>query len=313
MAFTLRLQKGVPLTFEELDRNFTAGVGAQISGTLDTTSPNILPFGGGQITVTNGSVVVVGVGTTFTESTDRAGIGYAYVFVFQDSVGDWYYADVDTITDNTNLTTFAYRNLSLNPAALLPGTFTGVSGTYDFFISAYVQIGTAGESVFLGPSVYAPGTDTNVLLGNLVFAAGGYQIAIGRYIESDGAGRSVLIGTELKSNSGYNVALGNGHTIEPANCIAIGRGHTILAPNTKCVVISGQGVQLDAENMTNCIFLGFDNEQIGFANLSNTTIVKHLLQTEISEFASHAAADSAGIPLGMQYTLTGDRTVYIRK
>ena len=125
----------------------------------------------GQITLTNGSSNIVGVGTEFTDSTE-SGLDYWYELSVLDSNGDLWFCYINNITDNFNADStswyyksFAYGNFSV---------YQGPTGTYDFYLKKSVAMG-AGISI--GQSSFAG--QYNFVIGENSYADGYNSFAIG--------------------------------------------------------------------------------------------------------------------------------------
>lgn len=177
----------------------------------------------GQVTLTNGSANVAGVGTVFEDET-TSGLAYWYECWVRDSAGNLYFIYIDTITNNTAATiSDVYDGGYFQGVST--STWPGVSGTYDFFLG-YANA-SGDESVALSPNSYASGIES-LAIGYGAQAKSGVSIAIGSYaraVDSD----SLAIGRNTVVTVQNAAAIGNDHTNSIGGTITLGLSTQILA------------------------------------------------------------------------------------
>lgn len=188
----------------------------------------------GQITLTNGSANIVGVGTDFTNAGD-AGLATWEELQVIDSAGNFYFVAIDTITDDTHATISevypdgAYEG---TPSA----TWPGVSGTYDFylFLSNASGLGSAAlngtasgvNSLASGYGAVASG-GTSCAMGYTAVArsAGGLSIGLGALVTG---ALSSAVGFQVKTTATSSASFGQGFTNDVDGSVALGSGSVFL-------------------------------------------------------------------------------------
>jgi hypothetical protein len=166
-----------------------------ISGTGVGSIASHMVKGIGQITVTNGSTDIVGIGTLFTNHGEIE-------LVFSD--GKTYY--VDTVTDDTHAT--------------IETPWTGATSTINYYF--YGSEASGDNSIAIGHGSTASGISSLALLGSK--ATGIFSIGIGGAIASGNG--AVSIGNGNNSATGTNSAVlgGDASIASGFNSLAMGKG-----------------------------------------------------------------------------------------
>ncbi len=222
--------------------------------------------GQGQITLTNGSGNITGVGTNFLNATTGRGLSYWFSLWVKDSSSKWYNIYLATIPSNTGATISkvlsrnlirlggyindggnAYGGSQVYPT--LPSTFTGTTGTYDYWITRNWSDGLF--STAMGNNAYADNFSfawggqavavgqTSLALGRQVYALGSNTIALGTASQALVVG-GTAIGYRAITAHQYATALGVSVAATNAGAVAIGFGSDVAgSASDKLVLASG--------------------------------------------------------------------------
>ncbi len=212
---------------------------------INSITTRSLKFGG-QITVVNGSPIVVGVGaTSFLDSTEGGfGLGWAYGCWIVDSAGAAFFCEMASFEDATHGTIGYISHVAWDQYGLKAGNlgpnFPGVSGTYDFYytlsrthasggsaLGSDTVVGTGGNaSNAVGGGCVANGyLSASVGNGCLVGAGANGAAAVGVFCWATGQD-SYAAGNLTKASAFGAVAIGRGFDNDVANSVAFGGGGT---------------------------------------------------------------------------------------
>jgi hypothetical protein len=242
--------------------------------------------GPGQIKLTNGSTAVTGFSTTFTDASN-VGVSFWFSFWVKDSANNWYHCFVSSITNNTSLTISSAsgtygRSLIRGGYIGVNGdgvgnTYTGVTGTYDYWILRNWSDGSLSNSD--GNNSYADNFGTAIgghstVIGQTGFASGFYSyvsgiqgIAMGRYVRSTGneafaggkgvgTNKSVFAAGQTAFNfSEVNSSQIAGHGALAANSAILGGvNQNIPSNSTRSVIIGGNTIKATSAT-TDTVFM----------------------------------------------------------
>lgn len=177
----------------------------------------------GQITLTNGSSSIVGIGTNFIGDRGPSTLDY------------WYYFSVDSKI-------YPVASISSDSSAVLaddnfnPVAWTGPTQTVDLYVSgsnasgqfstAIGQLAVASntESVAIGGQTLASG-DTSTAIGYRAKATNSYSTAIGLGTRASGI-TAMAIGDSTTASGSASLAMGNATTASGMNSTAMGYSST---------------------------------------------------------------------------------------
>ena len=169
---------------------------------------NVDVKGPGQITMTNGTTTITGVGTTFTDATVGTGFSYWFEFYVKDSANNWYRVQVASVSNDTAaVMNSAYGRSDIrNGFQTINFTFPGVTGTYDYYTVRNWSDGLF--SLALGNYSYAD--NYSLAFGGSTVAIGSGSTAIGYSTLSSGS-QSFAIGNLVTATGNYAFAGGHGY------------------------------------------------------------------------------------------------------
>jgi hypothetical protein len=171
---------------------------AQSASPVYSYKTNIDNKGQGQVIMTNGSNIVSGISTNFTDATTGKGMSYWFQLWVKDSANNWYLCFLSSITNATRavISTCYSRTQIRNGYNANTTTFPGVSGTYSYYITRNWSDGLF--STAFGSNSYADNFSLTfgssaVATGQTAFAAG-YSVFAGgqNAIVSSPENRTVL-------------------------------------------------------------------------------------------------------------------------
>ena len=232
---------------------------------------NVDVKGPGQIIMTNGSSIVSGISTTFTDATTGLGLSYWFCFWVKDSAGNWYFNQIASVTNSTRLVNsrsmsraqirLGATNQSANASIpVVSPNFSGVTGTYDYWMVRNWSDGL--YSVALGNTAYADnfslafgGGSTaigqaSIAMGQQNFASATNGIAIGTQNRSTIGTGTVAIGYRCESSGTFgSVAMGVSAQATASGAVAIGRGFDAAgSASDKYLIAGAQGAFISSEN-----------------------------------------------------------------
>jgi hypothetical protein len=164
--------------------------------------------GQGTVTLTNGSSAIVGNSTNFLD-TGYAGLSYWYNIIVRDSTGNWYIILTFAPVSNTSVQIYEVFSRTdvingfLNQSAR-PSTWTGVSGTYEYWIVRNFSDGPFSNSI--GNRSYA--NNYGFALGGSNVASSGFSAGFGNYVSTAGDNSAASLGAYNISSGSYNLAIG---------------------------------------------------------------------------------------------------------
>ena len=227
--------------------------------------------GPGKIIMTNGSSIVSGISTTFTDATTGRGLSYWFRFWVKDSAGNWYHNEINSVTNATRLVMdkshsraqirLGTMNQSGNASIpVVSPNFSGVTGTYDYWITrswtdGLYSVSMGGNSYAdnfsfaFGGNAAALGT-ASVAIGQQTFANGANGISIGTQTRATGSG-SAAIGYRNEATGSFANALGTSTISSGNGSFTGGRGFDIGgSASDKFILASGAGAINISENTT---------------------------------------------------------------
>jgi hypothetical protein len=241
----------------------------------DNRSVSIQPIKGtGTITVTNGSAVVTGTGTNFSDATFGSGMSFWLNCWFKDASNNWYRCSSITVNTATQFTaTTWYDQTAINSGYTIgtASTFAGTSGTYEFYLTTTqtdnygVALGTnsvannysyafGGNTVATGTNSFCMGNSAaatgtrSIVFGNVVLSSGTNSFAGGIGTVSGGTDRRLLASGARSFNwSENNTSQTVGHGAAAANCAILGGvNHDIPSTSPRSVIIGGSAIKARA-------------------------------------------------------------------
>jgi len=254
-----------------VDRGFIiSGTSTPFNLDTDATIPNTFAYksnntfkGPGRVILTNGSSLVSGVSTNFLNDTNPTGLSFWFTFWVKDTANNWYRVDLGTITNNTSATIFRVHsrslirqgslatrqaNASVPNMPTVPSVFTGITGTYDYFIG-FKNWSDGNFSIVLGNSSYADnyscafggssaaaGFASNVI-GFASFASGQYSYAFGDTARATNSW-SYAIGRRVQSSGQHSLAMGVSTQATNDTSVSIGRGHDVSGTGSDRYLLS---------------------------------------------------------------------------
>lgn len=340
MAMTTRRGKGSELTWDEGDDNFErVGIVAE---KMKLQSPNVKLAGCRTITFTNGSATVIG--TNFLDNSSNGLSQGTECFVLVNDV--FYNISINSIQSDTSAEIYEVAEIVVlgEQYNVLDTVWPFASGEYQVFrhINLY---DVSWDTIAIGNRIQKVGTydneNFNVLIGQSLYVnEGSYNTLIGANHQAKSS-TNVLVGLYNKLNldnpgKGENVMIGNNNTIESVGgglklgSIIIGfnnqisensnnsRNHIIgEANNINCngslnMILNCFSTTLGGVNSTinSVTAIGFQQEQLDFAVLTNCVVVPRLLVYEIPVFEDDAAAGVGGLIAGMAYRNAAGQAFY---
>lgn len=225
---------------QRLDSLLTAGVMSYdtvgvikdaAAGVVNALRTNNDVKGVGMITVTNGSAIVTGVGTNFLDAT-QVGVSYWWNMWVKDSAGVWHRFSLNSIDNATQVTIFrawteaqwtTYTNSVATsfPNSLGTATFSGVSGTYEFWIVKNFSKGPFTNS--FGNNSYVGGDGYGTVFGgrNVLLSTGGTIFGTDIMMHAD-ADRAFASGWQNVVRGANSFTMGTGNLNEGLNAMALG-------------------------------------------------------------------------------------------
>lgn len=325
MGFITRIAKGVKLTWQELDENFTKIVGAYIEG-RNIVSPDI--DGPGTISLIGNDAVINGVGTAFMsggftefyiqegqevivliiEQEFTASNQLAYISAQYNLTTDpartnnmgpqWNYADV------VNRSYFYAKNVKdNNDFNIITGFGNAVTSTttkaYNYVSGFYNGLADSFESVVVGTR-------------NNINAAKNIVVGVGNS-GRDGSGNSLIVGRNNNNQGGDNYIIG-----EQNRSFLSSMQNFIFAKNTELyasfsaalatrnVIHRGGGSAAVScndvtipENWTNSTVIGFNQNEINdYFTYHKYVIVPRLVIHNAGSYADDLEAAAAGLQNG---------------
>ena len=236
---------------------------------------NVDVKGQGQITLTNGSASITGVGTNFTDATTGIGPSYWFNFWVKDSANNWYRLTISAITNATTATlSNSYARSDIRGGyASFSSTFQGVSGTYDFytvknwsdglFSSAFGNntyadnfgFSFGGSSVATGSGAVALGFSAistalqSFAIGRLTRATGNYSFAGGKGLDQTTATQKVPLASGQAAFAFYEATSAQtaGHGAQGANSVILGGiNGNVPSDSPRSAIIGGNAIKADA-------------------------------------------------------------------
>lgn len=174
----------------------------------------------GQITLTNGSAAIVGVGTQFTSLPDHESLNWWTWLWVVDSAGNVYYIDGVAASNNTHATLGGSRLGGGYNFGSPSATFQGVTGTYDFYIQYSVAAGL--QSVATGVASAALG-DFCTTVGTYSTSSGSEATVVGSVSQAIGD-YATAVGSEVNAIGNDATALGSRHTNNVPSSVTVGAG-----------------------------------------------------------------------------------------
>jgi hypothetical protein len=165
----------------------------------------------GQITLTNGSSAIAGVGTNFTNTDPADGLSFWYQLWVVDSNNDLYRIMLSSVTDDTTATMdrcYTRAAVEAGYTAAPPTTFQGVTGTYDFVIVE--AIAEESYSMAAGNQTFAKNYSTAI--GGSAVAVGQTSFATGLYGYASGNQSFVAGGAYARAEGNQSFAGGYGYS-----------------------------------------------------------------------------------------------------
>ena len=241
-------------------------------GVSQMSTANVNLKGPGQITVTNSSTAIVGIGTNFNDSTPT-GINYWQNIWLKDSANNWYRAGGWSKSSATaaNCTKWWGSAEILGGYETTLTTYPGVTGTYDYYI---VYNYSDNYSVALGNQAFANNFSTAIgsntvasgsgsfaggqtalasaiqawSWGNVIKATGSYSVSHGKGYNVGATYRYLIASGSVSVNMSENTASQtSGHGALAANSVILGgRDHNIPSDSPRSVILGGNAIKADA-------------------------------------------------------------------
>jgi len=237
------------------------------TGAVKSVESNIDIVGTGQIIVTNGSSVLSGISTTFTDSTSGIGVGYWFQVWFRDSANTLFRIVLASITNNTTATISAVYNtndIRNGQQSNQGANYNGVSGTYSYYVVRNVaedlfslafgnntyarnfglaiggSVSATGQTSFASGRFTLAGGDQSFTQGNLTKASGNRSFAGGFGNITGGDKRVLASGLQAFNFSENNSSQTVGHgALAQDSAILGGLNHNIPSNSLRCAIIGG--------------------------------------------------------------------------
>lgn len=283
-------------------------------------------LGTGTVTVSNGSNLVTGNGTTFTDNSFSGMSFWLQLWLFDGTT--WWRGASVSIVNNTSLTASLWYSLTDAQGGYVTNsgtTYPGASGTFSYYLvnnfADNYSIVFGNQSIAnnysfaFGGSVSATGINATAF-GNSVLASGSRSFAIGVLSAATGngsfsGGLGVLTGGDKRVLSSGNRAfnwsentsaqtIGNGATA--ANSVILGGiNHHIPSTSPRAAILGGNAITARASDPDQVYVPNFN---IVSAPLNNDALTQVLVRDGVTGQVKYRNASSFGTaPSGANFQL----------